>query len=169
MTVTPPSEKWNIINEYRITYSKISGVEEYEDLKEKFDLLIVKAQDAGEIPTELQEEIEAIIKINFRRVIKSRCEDLKKTLDDRKLKRTKLHDVKQKIKKHCIDGEDDQDFFDYFNLLSSIKDIEEEVNELKIIEKYTFRFNIICLIAGFILGIIASIVGYFILKGFNLL
>ncbi len=157
-------ERWRLVDEYIASYTKISEIIQYDDLQEEFDKLIRDAKTQKEISEEYFLPIEEIIKVNFRRVFRERCGVLNKKLESWVFRWISLYDIKAELKNLCLECEKDMVYFDYFDQLNKLRRIEEKIHDNEIVEKQKLKFNVYILTGGFILGIIASIIGYFILK-----
>ena len=132
-------------------FEEVKKIAEYDDLNLEFNRIIAKTEKT-EISEDDTSKLYEIIKINWRRGISGKCQELKDKIEKRKSKGESFSKILSKIDKLINQSEKESDMAEYFDILSELRELNRDVDDKISIEKYQKdRFW-----KGLVIGVVAS-------------
>lgn len=138
-------------------FEEVKKIAEYDDLNLEFNRIIAKTEKT-EVSEEDTSKLYEIIKINWRRGISGKCQELKDKIEKRKSKGESFSKILSKIDKLRNQSEKESDTAEYFGILSELRELNRDVDDKISIEKHQkdrfWKGLIIGVVAGGVLSLV---------------
>lgn len=136
-------------------FEEVKKIAEYDDLNLEFNRILAKTEKT-EVSEDDTSKLYEIIKINWRRGISGKCQELKDKIEKRKSKGESFSKILSKIDKLRNQSEKELDMPEYFDILSELIELNRDVDDKISIEKHQkkqrWKQLIIGIVASGVLG-----------------
>jgi len=136
-------------------FEEVKKIAEYDALNLEFNRIIAKTEKT-EVSEDNISKLYEIIKINWRRGISDKCQELKDKIEKRKSKGESFSKILSKIDKLRNQSEKELDMAEYFDILSELRELNRDVDDKISIEKHQkqqrWKQLIIGIVASGVLG-----------------
>jgi DNA-directed RNA polymerase subunit F len=161
----PLSER---LYEWEKHFERVQDIEEYAELNNEFQKLKSIVLNKGEISPEDDKEFRAIVRTQWNWIIRDGSDHLLEIIETRKTKGQVFSKIIKQINHYKMDGQKEHPLIEYEDIFSKLLDLADEVKESIFSEQYlakqNWKFTIINIVIGAIIGFILSILTGILLK-----
>jgi hypothetical protein len=148
-------------------YIRVRDVSFYKDIDDQIDSLKNLIEGQQEFTKNDEEALYLLIQENWKRALRDICESTITRINSRKTRGETFYDIIESIRRLNIKSQNNLNLDDYHAIFKQIQGNIDKMDEKITVERFNLVIAGLGVLIGFLLGVIASIIGYFILKGMN--